>query len=135
MQKAYLSSAFSDKSSTVANPTGFNADGQGLTDRTLPTLNELRAHLGATGRADITWEDVSDFRIRDANGQVKDFDAVTAGVQSIGSGEPLLLDMNPHFDGAIGTLPAATSRQAAVDTLECGGRASARCNSTRRRAS
>ena len=65
----------------------------------------------------ITWEDVSDFRIRDANGQVKDFDAVTAGVQSIGSGEPLLLDMNPHFDGAIGPLTSGHITQAAVDTL------------------
>ena len=47
------------------------------THETLPTLNELRAHVIATGRVDISWEDVSDFN---------------------GSGQALILDSNPRFD-------------------------------------
>ncbi len=65
---------------------------------TLPTLNELRAHILATGRDALTWADVLDLRNRDANGDVIDTDLGTAGVQATGSGSPLLLDMNPHFD-------------------------------------
>ena len=37
---------------------------------TLPTLNELRAHLMATGRDDLSWEDVANLRNRDASGHV-----------------------------------------------------------------
>lgn len=83
VQQSYLSSVFSDKQA-------FNADGQGLTDRTLPTLNELRAALAATGRDDLSWEDISNYRIRDANGHV------AAG--NIGTGQAVVLDMLPRFD-------------------------------------
>jgi Ca2+-binding RTX toxin-like protein len=61
-----------------------------LTNDTLPTLNELRAHIVATGRDALTWEDLSDLRNRDDAGHV------TTG----SSGEALLLDMNPRFDAA-----------------------------------
>ncbi len=37
-----------------------------LTNDTLPTLNELRAHVIATGRDALTWEDVGNLRNRDA---------------------------------------------------------------------
>ena len=58
------------------------------TNATLPTLNELRAHLLATGRDDLTWEDVSNLRNRGADG------ILTTGY----SGQALLLDMNPIFN-------------------------------------
>ncbi|MET4482822.1 peroxidase family protein [Bradyrhizobium sp. F1.13.3] len=58
------------------------------THQTLPTLDELRAHVDATGRDALTWEDVNDLRNRDASGHV------IAGT----SGSALLLDMNPRFD-------------------------------------
>ena len=58
------------------------------THQTLPTLDELRAHVEATGRDALTWEDVNDLRNRDASGHV------IAGT----SGSALLLDMNPRFD-------------------------------------
>jgi Ca2+-binding RTX toxin-like protein len=58
------------------------------THNTLPTLDELRAHVDATGRDALTWEDVSDLRNRDASGHI------IAGA----SGSALLLDMNPRFD-------------------------------------
>lgn len=61
-----------------------------LTHDTLPTLNELRAHLVETGRDDLSWEDVSNLRNRDAGGHV------TAGT----SGAALLLDSNPRFDAS-----------------------------------
>ena len=57
---------------------------------TLPTLNELRDHVLDTGRAALTWEDVNDYRNRDANGQVS----------TGNSGHALILDMNPRFDFA-----------------------------------
>ncbi len=67
-----------------------NAFGE-TTNATLPTLNELRAHLLATGRDDLSWADVvSGMRNRDAAGHV------TAG----NSGQTLLLDLNPRFDTA-----------------------------------
>ncbi|MGC1469092.1 MAG: Calx-beta domain-containing protein [Sphingorhabdus sp.] len=50
-----------------------------LTHETLPTLNELRAHAVATGRDDISWNDVFNFH---------------------NSGQALILDMNPRFDAA-----------------------------------
>ncbi len=59
-----------------------------LTHDTLPTLDELRAHIVATGRDALTWEDVNNLRNRDAAGHV------IAGT----SGSALLLDMNPRFD-------------------------------------
>ncbi|MGY2931950.1 Ca2+-binding RTX toxin-like protein [Bradyrhizobium sp. GM6.1] len=58
------------------------------THQTLPTLDELRAHVDATGRDALTWEDVNDLRNRDASGHV-----ITGT-----SGSALLLDMNPRFD-------------------------------------
>lgn len=64
------------------------ADGT-MTNDTLPTLNELRDHIRLTGREVLTWEDVSNLRVRDAAGHV---------VDGTGSGEALLLDMNPRFD-------------------------------------
>ena len=66
-----------------------NAFGE-TTHATLPTLNELRAHLIETGRDDITWEDVANLRNRDDSGIVE------AGT----SGQSLILDMNPRFDAA-----------------------------------
>jgi Ca2+-binding RTX toxin-like protein len=81
------------------------------TKATLPTLAELRAEINAHGgttvggvRADLTWEDVSQgLRLRDANG------AVITGTGA-GTVEPLLLDMNPHFDQAhIGAMVAAVN--------------------------
>jgi Animal haem peroxidase/RTX calcium-binding nonapeptide repeat (4 copies) len=59
-----------------------------LTNATLPTLNELRAHVEATGRDGLTWEDVSNYRNRDSAGHV------STGT----SGSALILDMNPRFD-------------------------------------
>ncbi len=59
-----------------------------LTNDTLPTLNELRAHIDATGRDALTWDDIGNLRNRDAAGHV------VAGT----SGESILLDMNPRFD-------------------------------------
>ena len=76
-----------------------NAWGE-ATQATLPTLNELRAHLIATGRDDLTWEDVLNLRSRDAAGNVVDSDANASGIQAIKTGAALLLDMNPRFDGA-----------------------------------
>ncbi len=58
--------------------TWTRADGT-QTNETLPTLNELRAHSVATGRGDITWNDVFNFH---------------------GSDQALILDMNPRFDVA-----------------------------------
>ena len=48
-----------------------NAWGE-TTTATLPTLAELNAHLIATGRDPLTWDDVLDLRNRDANGDVAD---------------------------------------------------------------
>ena len=66
------------------------ADGK-LTDETMPTITELRAELLATHRSDLTWEDISNFRNRDASGHV---------IAGSNSGVSLILDMNPHFDSA-----------------------------------
>ncbi len=65
------------------------ADGT-MTHETLPTLDELRAHVEATGRDALTWEDVMNLRNRDSSGHV------TTG----NSGSSLLLDFNPRFDAA-----------------------------------
>ncbi|BAU73409.1 peroxidase family protein [Metapseudomonas furukawaii] len=71
-----------------------------LTHQTLPTLAELRAHLAATGRDDLSWDDLANFRVRDGEGHVLDADPGSAGVQAVYSRQALLLDMNPHFDDA-----------------------------------
>lgn len=94
---------------TTASPTDFHAgmkllDGATLatawtkadgtsTNDTLPTLDELRTHVEATGRDALTWEDVSNLRNRDASGHV-----ITSGDGAGLSGSALLLDMNPRFD-------------------------------------
>jgi Ca2+-binding RTX toxin-like protein len=71
------------------------------THATLPTLSELRAHLLATGRDDLTWEDISNFRARDSHGKVVDRDGdATNGIQAISTGSPLLLDMLNRLDAA-----------------------------------
>jgi Ca2+-binding RTX toxin-like protein len=67
-----------------------NANGD-LVHDTLPTLNELRAHVEATGRAPLIWEDVLNLRNRDMN------DGHLTGGDS---GSALILDMNPRFDAA-----------------------------------
>ncbi len=77
------------------------------TTSTLPTLNELRAHLEETGRDAIIWEDVLNLRNRDGDGHVATGD----------SGHALLLDMNPRVDGAHLSSAAAV---AAVATLNAG---------------
>lgn len=63
-----------------------------MTTQTLPTLNELRDHVLDTGRSGLTWEDVLDYRNRDANGQL------ATGADAGNSGQALLLDMNNRFD-------------------------------------
>jgi Ca2+-binding RTX toxin-like protein len=84
-----------------------NAFGE-MTSATLPTLNELRAHLAATGRDDLSWADVVDgFRNRDASGHV------ATGTSAGNSGQALLIDLNPRFD--TGHLSVAT--QAALHTM------------------
>ncbi|MHB2170139.1 peroxidase family protein, partial [Alsobacter sp. R-9] len=61
--------------------------------QTLPTLNELRAHLVETGRDDLTWEDIGNLRNRDmVTGDV------ATGAAAGNSGHALILDMNPRFD-------------------------------------
>jgi Ca2+-binding RTX toxin-like protein len=61
------------------------------THETLPTLSELRFHIEHTGRAELTWEDVSNLRNRDpGDGHL------TGGA----SGSALILDMSPRFDQA-----------------------------------
>ncbi|MGB8249833.1 MAG: peroxidase family protein, partial [Azonexus sp.] len=82
-----------------------NAWGE-TTKATLPTLGELNAHLIATGRDPLTWDDVLDLRNRDANGDV------AVGAEAGTSGQALLLDMNPHFDTA--HLSAATQSALAL---------------------
>lgn len=84
------------------------------THATLPTLKELNAHLIATGRDPLTWDDVLNLRNRDAvTGDVIDSDANLAGVQSTNSGQALLLDMNPHFD----TTHLSAATQAALHAI------------------
>ena len=88
--------------STLANPwTRQNPDGTSIsTHQTLPTLNELRAYLLATGRDDLSWGDISDLRVRDASGKVLDIDAATAGIQAAYTGHTLIADWLPRFDSA-----------------------------------
>jgi Ca2+-binding RTX toxin-like protein len=75
------------------------ADGTSfVTKETLPTLKELRAHLLATGRDDLTWEDIQNYRVRDEKGDVLDADPNKDGIQVIHTGQALLLDARPVFD-------------------------------------
>ena len=79
-----------------------NADGSQAVDlhSTLPTLNELRAYLRATGRDDLSWEDIGNLRARDGQGHLIDLDPLQAGVQAKYTGHTLLADMLPHLDAA-----------------------------------
>jgi Ca2+-binding RTX toxin-like protein len=77
-----------------------------MVDNTLPTLNELRQHVIETGRDALTWEDVLNYRNRDASGHLSDGQ----------SGHALILDMNPHFDGATGP-GTGHIQQASIDKL------------------
>lgn len=97
-----------------------NAFGE-TTHATLPTLNELRAHLIATGRDDLSWEDVANLRNRDAAGHV------ATGAEAGNSGQALILDMNPRFDEAHFENPlnpdAAADFAAAIATLKAAAQA------------
>ncbi|SDH63493.1 peroxidase family protein [Pseudomonas panipatensis] len=85
---------------TLSDAAAWTLNGE-LTHRTLPTLSELRAHVLATGRDDLTWDDIADFRVRDASGHVLDANGNSAdGIQAVYTHEAILLDMNPHFDDA-----------------------------------
>jgi Ca2+-binding RTX toxin-like protein len=93
-----------DGTTSVSWKNGFGE----TTNATLPTLNELRAHLVATGRDDLSWSDVVDgFRNRDANGDV------ATGTGAGNSGQALLLDLNPRFD----TGHLSTATQAALHAM------------------
>jgi Ca2+-binding RTX toxin-like protein len=87
---------------TLNNPDGTTVQ----TKQTLPTVNELRAYLLATGRDDLNWEDIGNYRVRDAHGKVLDRlpdvvgNPLTTGLQSISTGDALLLDMLPQLDAA-----------------------------------
>ncbi len=85
-----------------------------MTTQTLPTLSELRDHVLDTNRDALSWEDVLNYRNRDANG----------GIATGLSGQTLLLDMNPRFDGehldattAVGSTTVAALVDAAVGVL------------------
>jgi Ca2+-binding RTX toxin-like protein len=69
-----------------------------LTRETIPTLQELRAHLVATGRDDLTWEDIQNYRARDSQGRLIDADPNLAGIQSVSTNQAILLDTNSHID-------------------------------------
>jgi Ca2+-binding RTX toxin-like protein len=89
------------------NQTQAWTDGFGnVTTSTLPTLNELRAHIEETGRTALIWEDVLNLRNRDAEGHV------IAG----NSGHAMILDMNPHVDGAHLSSAAALAAVATLNT-------------------
>ena len=80
--------------STAANgATTFSHD-------TLPTLNELRAHLAVTGRDDLSWADIGNLRARDALGHVIDLDPATDGLQAKLTDHTLIADMLPRLDDA-----------------------------------
>ena len=88
-----------DGQSLQAPWTRTNADGTVEQVRdTLPTLNELRAHLRATGRDDLSWSDISNLRARDSQGHVLDLDANKAGLQAVYTGHILIADMLPRLD-------------------------------------
>lgn len=78
-----------------------NPDGTvSSTTETLPTLNELRRHIIDTGRDDISWADVGNFRVRDAAGKVLDLNPALPGVQVKSTGQVLVADMLPRLDAA-----------------------------------
>ena len=100
-----------EKSWKRRNPDGTST----VTNRTLPTLNELRAELLRTKRDDLTWEDVDNLRVRDDRTQIKDGsgnpianptfgkvldldDNATNGVQALSSNHTLLADFLPRID-------------------------------------
>ncbi len=90
------------------------ADGS-TTHETLPTIKELREYLIATHRTDITWDDVTNFRNRDASGivQVNAFGTLVNGT----SGSALLLDMNPRFDVTAGQNTTGHITQSLLDQI------------------
>ena len=55
---------------TLSDDAAWHLPDGTLTHQTLPTLNELRQHLLDTGRDDLTWEDINNYRARDAEGHV-----------------------------------------------------------------
>jgi Ca2+-binding RTX toxin-like protein len=97
-----------------------------ISQKTLPTLTELRVAVTGSDRTALTWEDVTqDLRHRDADGHVGYYNADGAevayldktgaahwvdpadarpvdltGLAAKASGQSLLLDMNPRFDAA-----------------------------------
>jgi Ca2+-binding RTX toxin-like protein len=98
----YIAGANLLTGNTLAQSWNFvQADGSSaMTRETLPTLKELRVQLLATGRDDLTWEDIQNYRVRDDQGRVLDADPNQAGIQTIFTGQAILLDLNPHFDAA-----------------------------------
>ena len=75
-----------------------NPDGTvSVTHNTLPTLNELRAYLLATGRDDLSWSDINNMRARDEHGKVLDLDPA-AGTQAKLTDHILIADMLPRLD-------------------------------------
>ncbi|MBU2359638.1 MAG: hypothetical protein KKB02_12020, partial [Alphaproteobacteria bacterium] len=104
---AYHSQFFDD-----ASATGLGA---GMTTRTVPTLDELRAHLAATGRDDLTWDDINNYRERDAHGHVIDTNGAAAGGY-VYTGEAILLDINPDFTRIVFT-PAMAAAGVTMATL------------------
>jgi len=108
---------------TLANPwTRQNPDGTtSSTFQTLPTLNELRAHLKATGRDDLTWGDLDNLRVRDAKGNVLDIDPNTPGIQAAYTGHTLIADSLPRLDAdhlfQSATVAALKSTAGFVDVL------------------
>ncbi len=77
-----------------------NPDGSvELTKETLPTLNELRAYLRQTGRDDLSWSDIENFRVRDAQGKVLDLDKNPSnGIQAKLTNNTLVADFLPRLD-------------------------------------
>ena len=96
-----------DYNSQVFNDASPDGLGVGTTTRTVPTLAELRAHLAATGRDDLTWDDVNNYRARDASGHLIDTNVDLVGGY-VYTGQALLLDMNPHVNSATSAKPQWT---------------------------
>lgn len=79
-----------------SNPDGTTTN----TTATLPTLTELRAYVLSTGRDDLSWDDINNFRARDSAGKLIDLDPATAGLQPKLTGQTLIADMLPRLDDA-----------------------------------
>jgi Ca2+-binding RTX toxin-like protein len=107
--QAYHSQVFHDVSSD-SDPA---APAAGMTTRTVPTLAELRAHLLATGRDDLSWDDINNYRARDDSGHVIDTNGASTGGY-VYTGQAILLDMNPHVDSAHVSQAAVTALNAAA---------------------